>query len=35
MYLNVFLNMTNIFSHTKKVYGDLSTAKILKIPGNH
>ena len=27
MYLNVFLNMTNMFSHQKIVYLDLSTAK--------
>ena len=30
MYINVFLNMTNIFSLQKIVYHDLGTAKILK-----
>ena len=30
MYINVFLNMTNIFSHQKIVYRDLGTAKMLK-----
>ena len=30
MYLIVFLNMTNMFSHQKIVYRDLGTAKILK-----
>ena len=30
MYLNVFLNMTNIFLQQKIVYRDLGTAKMLK-----
>ena len=30
MYVNVFLNMTNIFSHQKKVYRGLGITKILK-----
>ena len=32
MYLNVFLNMTNMFSPQKIVYQDLSIAKKFKIP---
>ena len=27
MHLNVFINMTNMFSHQKIVYRDLGTAK--------
>ena len=30
MYLNVFLNMTNMFSHRKLVYQDLGTAIFFK-----
>ena len=30
MYLNVFHNMTNMFSHQKIVYQDLGTAIFLK-----
>ena len=32
MYLNVFLNMINMFSHQKIVYWDLGTANFFKIP---
>ena len=30
MYINVFLNITNIVTHQKIVYRDLGTAKLLK-----
>ena len=32
MYVNVFLNMTNMFQHQKIVFRDLGIAKVKKIP---